>query len=402
MRTLVAVLLLFGACRGDHQNAGRKPASAVSAPTSKVPKVPFTGDGVAELHGLDQRVAIHAKQPTVELGLLLERASYSVRLEDFQGALAIADAQVKADPDSLSAWKAEERALAAVHRFADAREALGHIKALAHDPSEWTDLEATLDEATGHLDRSGPVRETAATQVPSALTLTQWAASLAVQGQTEKAIEVIPKAAAAIHDNPPGFIAWLLFQWGRVYELAGELATARDFFAEAHRRLPGYLEATAHLAQAMMQTGDTAGAKKLVEGVLAQAGERHPELLGLAVQLGHPELLDEAKREWERYVAGLPEAFSDHAARFYLTVDPARALVLAQANLANRDTTEARALVGEAALAAGNPAVACEAVGPLATAQAPRAQRFIAWRAFSKCGRADDADRLARDLGISR
>jgi tetratricopeptide (TPR) repeat protein len=400
MRTLVAVLLLFGACRGDHQNAGRKPASAVSVPTSKVPKVPFTDDGVADLHGLDERVAIHASQPAVELPLLLERAGYTTRLEDFQGALAIAGAQVKAQPESLAAWKAEERALSAVHRFADARDALGHVKALARDPSEWIDTEATLDEATGHLERSGPVREANATKYPSAQTLTQWAASLAVQGQTEKAIELIPKAAAAIRDNPPGFTAWLLFQWGRVYELAGELATARDFFAEAHRRLPGYLEATAHLAQAMMQTGDAAGAKKLVDAELARY--RHPELLGLAVQLGHPELLDEAKREWERYVAALPEAFSDHAARFYLTVDPARALVLARVNLANRDTTEARALVAEAALAAGDPKAACDAVAPLATAQAPRTQRFIAWRAFSKCGRADEAERLARDLGISR
>ena len=48
-----------------------------------------------------------------------------------------------------------------------------------------------------------------------------------------------------------------------------------------------------------------------------------------------------------------PEAFSDHAARFYLDVGKtrARALELARANLANRDTPEARALVVEAALA---------------------------------------------------
>src|SRR3569623_2845394 len=183
----------------------------------------------------------------------------------------------------------------------------------------------------------------------------------------------MPTAAAAAHDNPPELLSWLLFQWGRRYERKGDFAAARGVYAEAHRRMPGYLEATAHLAQAVMQTGDTAGAKKLVEAALAD--DRHPTLLGLAVQLGHPELLDEAKREWERYVAALPEAFSDHAARFYLTVDPARALVLAKANLANRDTPEARALLGEAALAAGDAATACDAVAPLVDGKAPKAQR---------------------------
>jgi hypothetical protein len=149
----------------------------------------------------------------------------------------------------------------------------------------------------------------------------------------------------------------------------------------------------------MMATGDTAGAKALVEGELAH--DRHPALLALAVQLGHPELEAEARREWDRYVEALPEAFCDHAARFYLTVDPAKALVLARANLANRDTPEARSLVAEAALAAGDAKAACDAADPLVSEQAPRSQKFVAWRALSKCGRTAEAQRLAHDLGIA-
>jgi hypothetical protein len=184
----------------------------------------------------------------------------------------------------------------------------------------------------------------------------------------------------------------MLFQWGRLYELDGKPAEARPFFEEAHRRLPGSLEATVHLAQAMIATGDDKPAHTLVDAALAD--NRHPELLAF----DHP---DEAQREWERYVAALPEAFSDHAARFYLTRDPARALVLARTNLANRDTPEARALVAEAALAAGDAASACAVVDPLIAGPAPRAQRFVAWRALSKCGRGPEAERLAHDLGIT-
>ncbi len=134
----------------------------------------------------------------------------------------------------------------------------------------------------------------------------------------------------------------------------------------------------------------------------ALAGEHHPALLALAAQLGLG-TVEAARAEWERYVTALPAAFSDHAARFFLGVghDPRRALVLAQANLANRDTPEARELVVQAALAAGDTAQR-RARPPARSRTSPlRAQRFAAWQAFGRCGRAADANRLAKDLGIT-
>ena len=395
MQRLVVAVVLLAACRGDPQDAGHKrPASAVSA----VPKLPYSDDGAAELRALDDRVRIHAGEPAKEIGLLLERAAYRGRVEDYEQAVALADKLVAEHPADPAAWKIEVSALSAVHRFADARAALDKYKQLDDNPADWRGLEVSLDEATGRLGEAGAARAATATKYPDPVSLTQWAANLATRGSTDKAIELIPKAAERLRDNTPETIAWLLFQWGRVYELAGKPATAREFYEEAHRRLPGFVEATAHLAQAMMATGETAKAKALVDSELAH--DRHPTLLALAVQLGHTELVDEAKREWERYVTALPEAFCDHAARFYLTLDPARALVLARANLANRDTPEARSLVTEAALAAGDAKAACEAADPLVSEPAPRAQKFVAWRALSKCGRTEEAQRLARDLGI--
>jgi tetratricopeptide (TPR) repeat protein len=390
MRLLVAVALL-AACRGgrSHHDAGHVPASAVSA----VPKLPKSPDGVAELQRIDAEIAL-AKQPFVALPLVLARAGLRGRLEDYQDALARSAAWLAERPDDPVVIRARVQTLTRVHKFAEARALLAKL------PAPDAELTLALDEATGQIEKSLTAREASAKAYPSTTNLVMLAGTQAVAGDTDGALATMSGVVASLHDHAPELFSWVLFQWGRIYELKGDLATAKDFFAEAHRRLPGYLEATAHLAQAMAKTGDTEAAKKLVEAALAQ--DRHPELLGLAVQLGHPELLDEAKREWERYVTALPEAFSDHAARFYLTVDPARALVLARANLANRDTSEARALVAEAALAAGDPAAACDAVAPLVTGKAPKAQRFIAWRALAKCGRKEDADRLARDLGITQ
>jgi thioredoxin-like negative regulator of GroEL len=358
-----------------------------------VPRLPRSPDGTAELARLQAELAL-ARDPETALPLALALASTRGRLEDYQALLARSEAWLAARPGDPAAIKMRITVLGRVHRFGEARALLDQLS--ADDRAEQTVI---LDEATGHLDRSGPERARIANAYPSTVNLVGYAGSLAIEGRTDLALAVMRKAAAALGDNAPELISWLLFQWGRVYELAGQPAAARDLFAEAHRRLPGYLEATAHLAQAMAATGDRASAQALVDGELAR--DRQPELLGLAVQLGHTELAAEATREWERYVAALPEAFADHAARFYLTVTPARALVLARANLANRDTPEARSLTAEAALAAGDPKTACEVADPLVNEPAPRAQKFVAWRALSKCGQADQARRLARDLGIA-
>ncbi len=157
------------------------------------------------------------------------------------------------------------------------------------------------------------------------------------------------------------------------------------------------IETTAHLIAAELATGQADAAKRLVTETMKT--DPHPSIVELAVATGLAPVAD-AKAAWDRYVTALPNAFADHAARFYLKVDPKRALELARINLANRDTPEARALVVEAGLAAGDPASACAVVDPLLGAP-QRGDRFMAWRALSQCGRGSDAARLAKDLGIA-
>ena len=399
-RLLVAVALV-AACRGDRASTARKDAGRdrSASVVSVVPKLPLSGDGAAELRALDMRIQLHASEPTAAIPLLLERAAIRGRLEDYEAALRESAAFVARTPHSDIAWRLRVTTLLRVHEFAAARDALKQLAPLVH-PSQLVEHELALADAIGDSERALAGREQLASVFPSPQNLTLWAASLAQAGRFDEALALVPKAAAAVRDNPPQLLAWLLFQWGRIYELKGEPATAREFFAAAHARLPGYVEATAHLAQTMIATGDRAAAKQLVDAALAT--DRHPELLALAVQLGRSELLAEARAAWERYVKALPLAFADHAARFYLGVgaDPARALELARINHGNRDTRDARALVVEAALAANDTAAACEVVDPLVTS-GTRAQRFIAWRALTRCNRAGDAERLARELGIT-
>jgi len=401
MRQLVVAVALLAACRGDHSSP-RDRAGSAAAPAPLVPHIFASDDGVASLVNLDRKIEILERRdddPEQLIGLLGVRAAFRGRLDDYVEADKRSAAWVARAPDDVRAWKARTRALTAIHEFAAAREALSHVKKLTRDDSDWLDLEVTIDEASGPRERALAARTAGARRFPNAKSIVLYAANLAFEGKLDAALEQMPIAAAKLRDNSAETMAWLYFQWGRVYEQKGDYASTRAFYEEAHRRLPGYVEANAHLAQTMLLTGDTAGAKRVVSEALAS--DRNAALLELAAQLGIG-TVDAARTEWERYLAALPKAFSDHAARFYLAggKDPKRALTLAQANLANRDVPEARELVVQAALAAGDIATACDAAGPLADAPL-RAHRFTAWQAFSRCGRSADAARLAKDLGIS-
>jgi tetratricopeptide (TPR) repeat protein len=394
-RILLVVALVVG-CRGEQRSKVKDDAapSGAASVVSAIPKLPESPDGVAELHSLDVGIEKHSAEPIDGelINRLISRAAITQQIGDYVAALERSEQWLARYPTSPQPLTYRILALSRVHRFADARVVLARLTQL--DPEEARDLTAMLDEATGHPELATPERERAAKILVRPEILTTLAANLALRGKLDAALALIPKAVAAAHDNSPITFSWLYFQWGRLYEQGGQMAMARDLFAEAHRRMPGYLEATVHLAQTMRATGQDPSA------LLAEAlrTNPHPELLALAGKTA------EAKSAWERYLAALPEAFSDHAARFYLGpgTDPARALVLAKANLANRDTTEARALAAEAALAAGDPAGACRLVDPLVDPArgALRAQQFIAWRALSACGRKTDADRVAASLGI--
>jgi tetratricopeptide (TPR) repeat protein len=389
VRVLVAALVLF-ACRGD-EPAPRPRASPVeSTAGSVVPKLPRSRDGRAEMRELDGAIG-RAEQPGELVRLLLSRAAVRGGLEDLVRALALSERWIAEAPNDLGAWQARVTALSRVHRFAAAREALARVKELATDPADWQDLSAVLAEATGEHARAAEYRKDQAERYPNPRTITHHAMSLAMAGRVTDAIALVPKAAAVVRDNPATLVAWLLVQWGKLSLMQGEHAAARRFFEEAHVRLPASVEAAALLGESVRATGgdpSTAMAAALVEN------PRHPELLALAGKTA------DARLAWERHVTDLPEAFSDHAARFFLGAGaaPARALALARTNLANRSTAEARVLVVEAALAANEPATACEVAAALAGGT--RVEMFLAWRAFAACGRTTEAQGLAARLGI--
>lgn len=409
MRCLLVAAMLLAACRGDHapapsatkvhKDAGLDgPASRVS----DVPSLPRSDDGVAELRALDKQIEIAAGDNARLVPLLLERAAIRGRVEDYERALATSAALVKELPRDDNAWELRVKALTAVHRFADARAAIAELAPRVFPP-QLVEPNLAIDEATGQTARALEGRAKLAEEAPNPQTITLYAGALARAGKFDEALAQIPKAVAgAARINTPRGTSWLYFQWGLIHEAKGDLAIARDHYLAAYARMPGSLETVEHLAGALAATGDRERARRIVADAVAD--NPHPSLRALALELADrvdPAELASVTAEWERYVKALPEAFADHAARFYLGVgkNPTRALELARLNLANRDTLQARALVVDAALAAGDPAAACAVVEPLLAA-GTKAERFSAWKALGACGRAADAEKLGHQLGI--
>jgi tetratricopeptide (TPR) repeat protein len=399
---LAMVTMLAGGCRGDRAPAGGteptattpRHAAGATTPRTIVLALPQSPDGAQELVALDLQITQGrtANDPEALIPALSRRAMLRGRHEDFREALARSLAWTHDDNQNPHAWAVRISILTQAHQFSQADRAFADLEPLAHDPSEWEPLAATLFEARGTPERARDYRERAATIHPTAGNLTHLAANLAMRGQLDEAIAMIPRAAAALRDPSPVLVAWLLVQWGRLYVQRGEPAAARQLFEEAHRRMPGYVEATVQLGAAIRATG---GDPREVAAAALAAEPQHPELLALAGRTA------DAHQAWAVYLTyPLEEAFADHAARFYLGAgrDPGKALRLAATNFTNRQTIEARSLLVEARLTNAMWKEACHDAQPLATGT--RTQQFLAWRAFTACSQTAEADRLAQTLGI--
>jgi hypothetical protein len=188
-----------------------------------------------------------------------------------------------------------------------------------------------------------------------------------------------------------------------MWEREGRLAQARALYASAHARLPAYAHATSHLAALLAQDGERARAIVLLEPLLVSSDD--PEVPAQLASIYAAEgrtveasaMLERARRGYEERVARHPEAYADHAARFWMGVggEPARALSLAQANLALRQSEPAYQLAIEAALAAGDRAAACRAADASQKSE-HRGKPLLAaaWRAYTACGQKSDADAI--------
>ncbi|MCG8424639.1 MAG: tetratricopeptide repeat protein [Proteobacteria bacterium] len=384
-------------------------AASISRTTSPGLAVSNLEAGIAEL---ERRIAAGPDRAHLYpqlISLYLIRAHYLARLDDYQRAVELAAAHVRARPRSAQPYMLRARVNAALHRFAAALRDIDRAEQLGAHASETEAQRASIWLGLGRHQDALAVRRELARRHPGFHTLARLAAAHVERGDNKAAETAFGEALAAYRDVSPFDVAGLCFRWGHMYEEAGQLIRARHLYQIAHDRLPQYAEAAGHLAGVLARTGQIERAVSLLKTLVTSTDD--PEYIGQLAELekkrGHREvaaqLVLRATARFETLVHRHPEAFADHAARYFLTTgdNPVRAFELARRNLAVRQTALAYTLAIEAAMKADAAGDACSiAESAMTLPQLPRRLLFHAWRAFVGCGHSERADQLAKRLKI--
>ncbi|HEU4402235.1 MAG TPA: tetratricopeptide repeat protein [Candidatus Polarisedimenticolia bacterium] len=377
---MAATFLLLTACR--EVTPGLHHADAPAYPEAKSPlsQAEFrTTDGTIAVANLqaqidgEERLASYGPLSVAQRAgiaeLIAMRGQFTGRIADYEQAEQIAERLVREAPDDPVSFLARAQARSTFHRFPEALADLEQAERLGLNGERVESLRAAVDQATGHFAEALAVRQRTAHARPDLRSLGAEASVRADRGDIEEAERLFTQAPHHYRDVSPFPIAWLYFQQGSMWMREGRLERARTLFEAAHQRLPAYAAAQGHLAEAEAALGGYSRAIDLLRP-LAQDSDDPDYAAQLARILGEAGRSEDAARwrdtaakRYDDLIARHPEAFADHAAEFWLGAgnDPGRALKLARMNLTVRRTPRAFELVLQAALAAGDTAVACDA-----------------------------------------
>ena len=341
--------------------------------------------------------------------LLLGRGELLGRIADYERAVALAEEAVRIAPSDKYAWLARGAVRARFHRFAEALEDLASAQKAGATLGEVEGPRASVLQALGWIDEAEAIRVRMVAQHATLSTLGSLAGIYADEGRTQEAEKTFVEAQYHFADISPIPVAWLWLQQSMMWQREGSMGRARELLEAAHERLPQSVSVTGHLAAILALMGERSQAAALLQKVVATSDD--PELKGQLAELmrqsgdvAHADRLRAgAARGYEALLAAHPEAFADHAARFYLLApgDAGRALELARQNWGLRQTPESYDLVIEAALAAKAPTVACTIVST-GLAKYPRTPhtQALAWKAYTACGDRVGADRALHASGL--
>lgn len=342
------------------------------------------------------------EQYAAYVGALSLRARFLGRLSDHDTLIAVAERVVAAYPNEAEAYLLRAQVRSGLHLFVEARMDLDKAIALGLHPPKVDKLRAALLASTGKLDEALVIRERLAKAAPSIYSLGDLATLHAELGNEARAEQLFRRALAGYRDRSPFAVVWLLFQRGLMHERAGQIGRARDSYHLAYQRLPA-APIMGHLAGAEAATGNELQAIALLRQLVDSTNDPEyagqlGELLSRRSAAGAQQWIVRARRGYEVLVAKHPLAFADHAARFWLGAgnDARRAVTLARRNLDNRQTDEAYQLLLDAHHAAASDAQEqCRVAEQAGHRQHASAYLlFAVSRAYRKCGRGSEADRV--------
>jgi tetratricopeptide (TPR) repeat protein len=370
------------------------------------PSYNATTDGDIAVGNLEAQVRWHEQQITqrrdareiVEnlIALLLMRGQFLGKLSDYDRAEALADELVRANPTWAVTHLCRANVRATFHQFAAALADLEIAEKQGMSREATTAARTAIAQALGDYERAVALRAPSAKARPTLPSLGALASVAADRGDLGEAQRLFSDARTHFVDVSPFPLAALELQECLMLEKAGRLSEARDRFASAHARLPGYAAATSHLAAVFAATGERARAITLLQSLISRSDD--PEYIGQLASLvekagDHAQAAALSQRASQRYGELLErhaEAFAAPAARFFMMFGQAdRAVDLAKLNLENRPTADAYGLIIDALIAGNKAVVACDIADEALGRITPTISLHVAAaRAYYNCRRA--------------
>jgi tetratricopeptide (TPR) repeat protein len=322
-----------------------------------------TTSSAIAIANLDQQIRQAGNEIGVE-ELLLVRSRFLGDCEALDRASALGEKRYATGRELLL----RARTRSAVHRFADALADVEAAERTRAKPNEIAALRAAILVAIGRATEVIPQLEANLLRHPGFSSRSALAVAYAAVGRIDDADELYAEALSSLNTTLPFPYASIYFARALMWsEQGGDQARAELLYAQALKYVPEFVTANIHLAEIEALRGDSESAIELLENVVQSSNEPEARaLLGvLHLRTGDSKRgsreIAEARTSYELLLSRDPLAFADHGAEFYLGpgAEPERAWVLAQQNLANRQTPRAAALAIKAAEASGHYSDAC-------------------------------------------
>lgn len=340
-------------------DAGGAASSAVTSAEPGRQKRPTTTSWAIAGSNLDGQIDTYSsrdlanpKDASPLVDLLLARARFVARIADYERAEEIAQRLAKDHPKNADALRTRASVHSALHRWEEATNDLDAAEKAGMSPEKLAGARGSIAIARGHYDEAAKyIRDDA--WEPSDIAMAGVLAGL--RQKHGDAQRLFDKARATFRDVSPFPVAWMAFERARWLEAQGKSDQARGWYEEALDAIPVYAHAAVHVAASDPPEKAIARLEPLTKtsddpDVLAALGDAHQRAKHDA---DAKKLFEQARARYEELLKRHPEAFADHAARFFLKQGEAkRALELAGANAKRRATEDALDLWLGAATAA--------------------------------------------------
>lgn len=286
---------------------------------------------------------------------------YMGNLDEIQLGIDQINRCIAADPKNAELLVDRADQQQALHRFSLARADLVRARALGANAIRVDAVEQELDWNDGQYAKAIHAIGQATARRRNSPTVAREARLYSDLGEQDQADRAFAEAEELIRDTSPLPVAWLNVQRGMHMFRTGRITEAEVFFRAAVDRLPSYVMAKEHLAEALHFLGKDLEAIAIYEEIIARSSD--PEFKGAlaALYAAHDRTKEadalrfQATADYDRLLERYPEAMYWHAAEFFLAEghDPKKAMSLLQRNVSIRPNSDSYIALARAELANG-------------------------------------------------